>query len=404
MIFSRYDKHGTQWAISALPLDGYVRMLEADDLDQHPDEAFYAFPNKPLWQRVAIVAAGPLANFILAIGLYAGINTIGSYEPAAVIGEPPTQSAAYAAGMRGGQTITRVNGSPVQSWSELRWTLMDALTSGGEVLLTLQTPEGQSFETSLPITAHAIEPDAPDPLKRHGVQLQRARPIISELMPGGAAQAAGLQVGDVIVAAGVHQQPDATTLIDIIRQHPDQTLPITVQRGDDVINIEVQPQAVEDDNHQIAGQIGAMLGADIPMVEVRYGILTSLWKGTEQTFGTSWFSLKMLGRMVTGQVSPKNLSGPVTIADYAGQTARAGWSAYLNFMALISISLGILNLLPIPMLDGGHLLFYAIEAARKGKPLSEQAMSFAYRLGLALLALLMGLAFYNDFARLFSGH
>jgi len=403
VIFSRHDRHGTEWAISALPLGGYVKMLEADDADQYPGKASEAFPNKPLWQRFAIVAAGPLANFMLAIALYASINVIGSDEPAAIVDEPPRQSAAHAAGIQGGQTITAINGESIRSWSELRWALMDVLTSDGEVQLDVSTPEGQSFKTVLPVTAYALDPDGPDPLKRHGLQLQRPRPVITELMPEGAAQAAGLQVGDIVVAVGQQQQPDATTLIETIRQHPNQVLSLQVLRGDDVLTLPVQPKAVHENGQQTAGQIGAMLGGDMPMVAVRYGLFTSLWKGSKQTFSTSWFSLKMLGRMVMGQVSPKNLSGPVTIADYAGQTARAGWSAYLNFMALISISLGILNLLPIPMLDGGHLLFYAIEAVRKGKPLSEQAMGFAYRLGLGLLALLMGLAFYNDFARLFSG-
>ncbi|MFJ1001785.1 RIP metalloprotease RseP, partial [Bordetella bronchiseptica] len=215
-----------------------------------------------------------------------------------------------------------------------------------------------------------------------------------------AGEQAGLRGGDLIVAAGQAADLDAGALVALIQRHAGQPLALTVQRGADRLTLTVVPRA-ESVQGQEVGRIGVQLGGDIPMVTVRYGVIDSVWRGAQRTWDTAWLSLRMMGRMVLGEVSWRNISGPVTIADYAGQTARIGLEAYIAYLALISISLGVLNLLPIPMLDGGHLLYYLVEIV-KGSPVSDRWIDIGQRAGIGLLAGLMGLALFNDFARLFT--
>jgi len=395
------DRNGTEWALSAIPLGGYVKFLDEPEPDAVGANRQRAFSCQPLRNRAAIVAAGPLANLLLAVLLYAALGMMGTMQPAAVIGPPPAGTPAALAGFQSGDRVMAVDGKAVESWSDLRWHLMDVFTGGGAVEVSVETAEGQARSRRLQLDAVAVEPDAEDPMAEAGLLLRTPRPLVRELIEGGAGQAAGLQSGDVFLSVGSVAEPSAADVVAEVQKTPGQPLPLVIERDGVAIAMSLTPQVQEDAQGNAVGRIGVMLGADLAMVTVRHGPLESLWRGAERTVDTVVLSFKMIGRMIFGDVSLRNVSGPVTIADYAGQTARVGLAAYISFMALISVSIGVLNLLPIPMLDGGHLLYYAMEAVR-GRPLPDSWLLMGQRVGVGLLAALMSLAFFNDFTRLFS--
>jgi regulator of sigma E protease len=395
----RTDRHGTEWALSAIPLGGYVKMLDEAPKGATPTEAGQAFNNKTLLQRSAIVVAGPIANLILAALLYTALGLAGTNEPAAIIAAPPPNTIAAQAGFQEGDRITGINQRQVQSWSEARWELLDVLTSGGEVTIQVDTDVGLSRERTLNLAAGTIEPEGSDLMAEAGLNLAAPRPKVNQLTAGGAGEAAGLRSGDIVVGLGSLKNPSASAVVSEVQKQAGQPLPITVLRDGTPLALIVTPRNEPGPDGAPVGRIGVMLGADFPTVMVRYGLVDSFGRGVTRTVETAWFSLKMMGRMIWGDVSLRNVSGPVTIADYAGQTARIGLAAYIGFLALISVSIGVLNLLPIPMLDGGHLMFYILEAIR-GKPVPEKWLENGQRIGLGLLVALMGLAFFNDFARI----
>ncbi|AEC19573.1 membrane-associated protease [Pusillimonas sp. T7-7] len=397
----RTDRHGTEWALSAIPLGGYVKMLDDPQPGDDSAMAEQAFNRKNLKQRSAIVLAGPVANLVLAALLYAGLNLAGTSEPAAILAAPPPSSIAAQAGILAGDRITAVNQQAVQSWNEARWQLLDAITGGGQAQLQIETANGLQRERSLQFAPGDVEPDGADLMAEAGLSLAAPKPKVTAVNPGEPGEQAGLAAGDVVIRVGELDQPTAGAMVEEVKKHADQPLSITVLRDGAPTTLTVVPQAQSGQDGQTIGRIGVMLGADFPMVMVRYGLLDSLTRGVSRTIDTVWFSLKMMGRMIVGDVSLRNVSGPVTIADYAGQTARIGFAAYIGFLALISVSIGVLNLLPIPMLDGGHLMYYIIEAVR-GRPIPEKWHENGQRIGLGLLAALMSLAFFNDFSRLFS--
>ncbi len=401
VLLKRVDRNGTEWALSAIPLGGYVKMLDDPQPEAGGADADQAFNRKSVGKRFAIVAAGPAANLLLAAVLYGLLGLMGTQEPAAILAQPAAGTPAAQAGLQAGDRVEAVNGSPVQSWGEVRWALMDTLTSGGIISLGLETPTGQVTERSLTVPRATIEPDSGDLLKETGLALATPQPRVTQVVSGSAAEQAGLQPGDEIIAVDGRRNPSATELVGLIKDAPEQPLVLVVSRNGTQTQVTVTPQLHTEADGSRIGRIGVMLGAEFPMVTVRYGLLDSIVRGVERTVDTVWFSLKMMGRMVTGDVSVRNISGPVTIADYAGQTARVGLAAYIGFLALISVSIGVLNLLPIPMLDGGHLMYYILEIIR-GKPVPDQWLETGQRVGLGLLAALMGLAFFNDFSRLFS--
>lgn len=397
----RTDKHGTEWALSAIPLGGYVKMLDDAPDAATPSEAAQAFNQKTLGQRSAIVMAGPFANLVLAALLYTLLNLMGTNEPSAVLAPPAHSTVAAEAGLQGGDHILAVNDQPVKSWSEVRWQLLDAITSGGEATLTVEGESGIQRERTLRFQTGQIEPEGSDPMAEAGLALAAPRPIVRGVNAGSPGAQAGLREGDIILSIGELQQPSAQAFIKRIQDHAGKTVAVTVMREGAPFALSVAPKPEVDADGREVGRIGVMLGADFPMVTVRYGLFDSAIRGVSRTIDTVWLSLKMMGRMVIGDISLRNVSGPVTIADYAGQTARIGLAAYIGFLALISVSIGVLNLLPIPMLDGGHLMYYAVEAIR-GKPVPDKWRETGQRVGLGLLVALMGLAFFNDFSRLFS--
>lgn len=395
------DRHGTEWALSAIPLGGYVKMLDDPLPDSSPGDADQAFNRKPVAARFAIVLAGPMANLLLAAILYALLSMAGTREPAAVLAVPASNTAAARAGFQGGDRITGIDGTAVQSWGEVRWRLLDALTTGGELTVAVDSPSGVARERVLQLAPGHIDSEKTDLMADAGLRLAAAKPIVTQITAGSAGDAAGLKVGDVVQAVGAQDHPNADAMVREIQSHANQTLAMTVLRGGVLTRLAITPRAEKGADGKTIGRIGVLLGADFPMVTVRYGLLDSLQRGVSRTADTAWFSLKMMGRMLVGQVSLRNVSGPVTIADYAGQTARIGLAAYISFLALISVSIGVLNLLPIPLLDGGHLMYYFFEVVR-GKPVPDKWRETGQRVGLGFLGALMALAFFNDFARLFS--
>ncbi|MHC0508166.1 RIP metalloprotease RseP [Achromobacter aegrifaciens] len=400
VILRRTDRHGTEWAVSALPLGGYVKMQDDPPAGASPAEVAGAFNSKPVGQRIAIVAAGPIFNLILAVFLYAGLNMAGTEEPVAVIAQPAADTPAARAGLLSGDRILAIDGEEVASWSDARWRLMDVMATGGSARIEVKTAAGAVQQRELVLPSNTMDPAGGDPLAAAGVRLAQPKPAVRVVNDGGEGQAAGLRTGDLILAVNGVPTPDTGALVRQIQESAGKTLALTLARDGANISLNATPRA-ETVNGQVIGRLGVQLGGDVPMVTVRYGVFESLWKGAVRTWDTAWFSLRMMGRMITGDVSWRNVSGPVTIADYAGQTARIGIVAYIAYIALISISLGVLNLLPIPMLDGGHLLYYLVEIVR-GSPPPARWIDIGQRAGIGLLASLMGLALFNDFTRLFT--
>lgn len=395
----------TEWALSAIPLGGYVKMVDERDTSAGPippEDLPRAFTRQSLGRRSLIVVAGPLANFLLAIALYFVLNSVGVQEPAAVVAAPAPSTAAAAAGLAAGDRVLAVDGREVRSWNEVRLRMIDGVIERRAIPFEVERGDAR---TALSIdTAGLPEGEVERDFQRAlGLELAAGRVVIASVLPDGAAARAGLRAEDQVVGLDGAPVTRSTALIEAIRANPQRPLRLDVQRGADQLRIEIVPDARAserpDEAGRMVGRINAGIANRVQMVEVRFGPLESLQRAAVQTWDMSVFSLRMLGKMLMGELSWRNLSGPVSIADYAGQSARIGWYAYLSFMALISISLGVLNLLPIPVLDGGHLVYYGLEAVR-GRPLSERFVEITQKAGLAMIAAMMIMALFNDFTRL----
>ena len=407
VIYSRrFGPDQTEWALSILPLGGYVKMLDAREQDVSgltPADLQREFTRQSVWRRIAIVAAGPLANFVLAILLFAGLFIHGIAEPVPRLGETAVRSAAYAAGLRGGETITAINGEPVQSWSDVRWKLMSHVLEKSPVRLDVSSPDPQRADgsivdtLSLPLDQVSSKDLEGDFLGTLGLSLARPPARIGKVMEG-PAERAGLQQGDLILDVNGVPVRDGVALVTLVRASPGKDLLLHGMRGEREFNLVVVPEAVQD-NAQTIGRIKVEVALAPEMITVSDTPLVALRKGAKKTLDTSLMTLKMIGKMLVGQVSWKNITGPITIADYAGQSAKVGLVSYLSFIAFISISLGVMNLLPIPVLDGGHLLYYSLEILT-GKPISERFGQIAQRAGLGILMTLMLVAAFNDIVRL----
>jgi len=404
----RFANSDTEWVISSVPLGGYVKMLDEREEEVAPEDLPYAFSRKPVLQRMAIVVAGPLANFLLAIVLYWGLFVHGVPGLKPMLGEVPAGTPAAIAQMQPGETILSINGEAIPSWQELHWRLLDLALQQGEVRIEAKDASGTSLLHVLDMSGLAAKDLDGDFLDKLGLHLYQPviLPVIGNVANDSVAQRAGLQAGDRILHANGVPVQRWMEIVEVLRAHPEQTVQLDIQRGEKTLNIAVVPQAVVESGKTV-GKIGAAPEVDkqawqAMFTEVSYGPLEALMQSLRKTWETTAISLKMMGKMVTGEVSMKNLSGPITIADYAGQSAKMGVVAYLSFLALISISLGVLNLLPIPLLDGGHLLYYVAELL-KGSPVSEQSWEIGQKIGIALLGTLMVFAIYNDINRFVSG-
>jgi regulator of sigma E protease len=397
----------TEWCISAIPLGGYVKMLNEQGGDEVlPEDRHREFGRQSVFKRSVIVLAGPVANFLLAIVLYAAVGWAGLTEPAAIL-EPVEQSAAQAAGLQPGDKVIALDGKSISNWNELRIRMLDAVVDKRVVKLDLESAtrvKTISIDTGK-LPAGEVERDF---MRSLGLELASGRVLLGATAEGGSAKLAGLQSGDHVVSVDGVPIRRAKVLIDAIRQKAAQPMRFEIDRMVDgklqtqQIVVTPNPTQIEEAGKPISvGRIGAAVTQEVAKVTVQHGIFDGLVYGAKQTWDMSIFSLRMLVKMFTGDLSWKNLSGPVTIADYAGQTARIGWQAYLGFLALISVSLGVLNLLPVPVLDGGHLVYYAAEAVR-GRPVSERTMALTQRIGMGLISAMMVVALFNDIVRVFS--
>ena len=404
-LFSRrFGRDQTEWALAALPFGGYVKMLDEREGVVPAAEAHRSFNQATVWRRIGIVAAGPIANFLLAIVFYWVLFLHGLPAMKPMIGEPPAGTPAAQAGLVAGDEIRRVNGADTPSFQDLRLNLLRAQVEGEP--LSLELADGRSVQLDAPpMDTENLERDTLRPLGivRYDPVIE---PVIGEVLPGGAAEQAGFRSGDRLIAADGQAVASWQDWVKLIRQHPSQALRIEYERDGQPGVLTVVP-ATTVENGQPIGKIGAGPRIDESlmaglMTEVRYGPIEALARGAEKTWDMSLFTLEMMGRMVLGQVSWKNLSGPLTIADYAGQSASLGWISFVGFLALVSVSLGVLNLLPVPLLDGGHLMYYVAEVLT-GRPVSERTMEIGSRIGMMLLLLLMSFALFNDLQRLIGG-
>ncbi len=398
----------TEWALSVFPLGGYVKMLDEREGGVPACEAHRAFNRQGVGKRSIIVAAGPLANFALAILLYWAIFMHGSEELLPVLGTPPDGSPAAMAAIKNGEQVRHVDGEPVATWNDLRWALLQKAVDRESVELEVINDRSEISSHRLFLAAAGEQGWEGDALERLGIRFYRPDmpPVIGKVVVGGPGAKAGLQSGDRVLS--IDGQPVAQWMefVGKVRDSAGRSLRLELERTGGNLSVDVIPEAASERGRSV-GKIGVAV-AENPdsRREVRsfvsYGFFEAGRRALVETWDKSVFSLVMMGKMLTGEVSWKNLSGPVTIADYAGQSARLGLDYYLKFMALVSISLGVLNLLPIPVLDGGHLLYHMIEVVRR-RPLSERAMEIGQQIGMSILFSLMAFAFFNDLTRLFNG-
>ncbi|MBO6702885.1 MAG: RIP metalloprotease RseP [Pseudomonadales bacterium] len=416
-----YDEHGdpipvrsrsneplepTEFAVAAIPLGGYVKMLDEREAYVPDDQLHLAFNRKSVWQRIAIVAAGPIANFLLAIAAYWLLFVTGVTGVMPLLGDLDQTSAAYKAGLREGQEIVAVDGAPTRTWTDVNMQLFDRLGETGEINVTVVEKDSDDARSDyqIPITDWLSEAESPSPARDLGLSmsLPDLPAIIGGLNDDGRAKAGGVEPGDKVVRVDGRSIDGWDSLVEIIQTSPEATLLITVERSGLEVNLDVTPAQVERDGKNI-GFIGAspepVAFPEEMLRETSYPIYYAWMPAAQKTWEVTVFTLESIKKMIVGAISPKNLSGPITIAQVANATAESGFESFIGFIALLSISLGVINLLPIPVLDGGHLLYYFIELIA-GRPVPERVQVWGLQMGMFLIVSIMILAFYNDLTRL----
>ena len=400
-------KDKTEWALSLLPIGGYVMMLDAREQDLNDlseEDLKREFNSQNVWKRIAIVLAGAMANFLLGIAILTGVNMYGIKAPTTKLRAVQENSIAWHAGLRGGEHIVSVNGVPVRVWSGMRWEIVQTIIDGdaiqlgvSEALLTSENRQPDRIATISQATVKQME------FKRHfthrlGLEMARPPAVLQKVLPNGPADLAGLKAGDQVLSVGGKKLVDALEFVQLVHQSPGKNLELTVLRDGRQRDVSVMPVVEIKDGKQ-TGRLMADVSVQPEMTVAKEPLFGAMAKAVAKTYGTISVSLKMIGKMIVGDVSLTSLSGPIAIADFAGQSARLGVIKYLSFISFISISIGVINLLPIPVLDGGLLLYYSMELLT-GRRVSERAGKIAQRVGMAMMLLLMVVATFNDIVRL----
>ena len=403
-LWRRTDKLGTEYVIALIPLGGYVKMLDERAEPVAPELRHYAFNNKTVGQRAAIIAAGPIANFLFAIFAYWLVFIIGVPGVRPVVGEITPNSIAAQAQIQPGTELKAVDGIETPDWDAVRLQLVAKIGDEHTTLSVAQFGSNQRQDKTLDLRQWAFEPDKEDPVSSLGIRPRgpQIEPVLSEVQVNSAASKAGLQAGDRIVKVNGQPLTQWMTFVTLVRDNPDKPLALDIERQGSSLSLTLTP-----DSKQVNGKAEGFAGVVpkvIPLPDEyktvrQYGPFSAILEASDKTWQLMKLTVSMLGKLITGDVKLNNLSGPISIAQGAGMSAEFGIIYYLMFLALISVNLGIINLFPLPVLDGGHLLFLAIEKL-KGGPVSERVQDFSYRIGSILLVLLMGLALFNDFSRL----
>ncbi|GAB3533280.1 sigma E protease regulator RseP [Photobacterium alginatilyticum] len=404
-LWRKIGKDGTEYTLAMIPLGGYVKMLDGRVDDVPEERKHQAFNNKALWQRSAIVAAGPLANFVFAIFAYWVVYLIGVPAVRPVIGEVAPQSIAAEAGISNGMELKSISGIKTADWESVNMAMISHIGDQEMVISVIEPGTEYEVQRTLDLTDWSFDPEQERVLTSLGIApySPAITLVISQLVDDGAAITAGLRLNDEIVAINAKPITEWQQVVDAIRSHPSQALDIEVLRDGEPVKLTLTPNAKEQRDGEVIGYAGFA-----PKVEpwpesyrinLQFGPVEAVGKAAEKTWQLVTLTFDMVTKLVTGDVAIKNLSGPISIAKGAGMTADYGVVYFLGFLALISVNLGIVNLLPLPVLDGGHLMFFAIEAVTR-RPVSERVQDIGYRVGSAILVALMAVALFNDFTRL----
>jgi regulator of sigma E protease len=403
-LFSWYDRHGTEFAVAAIPLGGYVKMLDEREGPVPEELKSQSFNAQSPSRRIAIASAGPAANFMFAIFAYWLLSVVGFTIVAPIVGEVEQSSVAQRIGLESGMEIHSVDGHQVTSWRDINMRLLERTGEYGSIAFGV-SGSGSKGQVAGTLDGWGLSDDAPNPLAEFGLSPWRpdVPPVLGEIVADGRAQAAGLEVGDRVESVNGEPISNWFALVEAIQQAPEETIRVGVVRDGQPREIDVTPAAREGQDGSVTGFIGAGVEAitwpDEFLRDIRYGPFAAVPRAMSETWADTRLTLVAIKKMVTGLLSPTNLSGPITIARIAEASVSSGFEDFVRFLAYLSVSLGVLNLLPVPVLDGGHIVYYTIEAIR-GKPLSEQVQAFGLRIGMTMILTLMVFALYNDLMRL----
>jgi regulator of sigma E protease len=411
-LFKRHDKHGTEFIFAMLPLGGYVRMLDQRAGDVAPEDAPFAFNTKTPLQRLAIISAGPMANFLLAGVIFWFIFLGGERGLSPVIGDVEPASIAEQSGFESGMKIVDIAGQQTDSWAEVSRVLFDFIGTSGEIpFLVTYSDSSIRYELRVSVQDWLADEEAPMPLRTIGLYPPFVLDslLVAAVVDSAPGDQSGLRAGDQLVAVNDTPIVSTSAFIEHVSENSGQPLKLSIQRRDESgssrgIDIYATPESVIREGKAV-GQLGIQLSSSVTypeslVTEIDYGLISAIPRAIEEVVANCIFVVKSVGKLVTGNLSPKNLSGPITIAKVAGDTARAGFDNFIRFVAILSIMLGVMNLMPVPVLDGGHIVFILIEVM-KGSPVSERIQLVGYKAGFAMLISLMIFATFNDLMRPF---